>query len=99
MTTKSEKCKAMFSMLESWKASGQSQQEFCKAQGFAYSIFHYWYKKYRADQNARGSSPFVAVQFEKTPTDFPIVELILPDGRRLTFYQSVEASFMRTLLS
>ena len=99
MATKSEKRKAMFSMIESWKDSGQSQQEFCKTKGFAYSGFHYWYKKYRHEKNADTSPSFVAVHFQKAPIGSPIAELILPDGRRLNFYQPVEASFLRTLLS
>lgn len=99
MTTKSEKMQAMFSMIESWKDSGQSQQDFCKAQGLAYSGFHYWYKKYRQGQDANTSSSFVPVHFQPSVSGSPLAELILPDGRRLNFYQSVDASFLRTLIS
>ena len=99
MTTKAEKQQAMFSMIESWKNSGQSQHEFCQAKSLAYSGFHYWYKKYRQGQEANASSPFVAVHFQNAGTRSPLAELILPDGRRLNFYQAVEASFLRTLLS
>jgi len=98
MTAKEEKQQAMFSVIDSWKSSGQSQHEFCKAKGIAYSGFHYWYKKYRGVQNVDNPSPFIAVQFQNTPSRLPVAELILPDGRRLNFYQSVEASFLRTLL-
>ena len=53
MTTKLEKQQAMFSMIETWKSSGQSQQAFCKAQSQAYSVFHYWYKKYRQEKEGQ----------------------------------------------
>ena len=99
MATKSEKEQVMFSMIETWKNSGQSQQVFCKTQGLAYCVFHYWYKKYRAVKQSGISSPFVAVHFQNTASGSPLVELVLPDGRRLSFYQWVEASYLRTLLS
>ena len=56
MTTKLEKQQAMFSMIETWKSSGQSQQAFCKAQSQAYSVFHYWYKKYRQEKDLAPAS-------------------------------------------
>jgi len=99
MATKAEKQQEMFSMIESWKSSGQSQHEFCKSRGLAYSGFHYWYKKYRHKKNAEESSPFVAVHIPPAPPNSPVAELILPDGRRLNFYQNIEASFLRALLS
>lgn len=98
MATKSEKRQAMFSMIESWKASGQSQQVFCKTQGLAYSGFHYWYKKYRQQQHDAGSTSFLPVQIKDIPTGSVVAELIFPDGRRLNFYQAVNASFLRTLI-
>ena len=98
MATKSEKRQAMFSIIESWKSSGQSQQDFCESQGLAYSGFHYWYKKYR-QQQADGSPSFVAVQIKGIPPGSVVAELIFPDGRRLNFYQAVEVSFLRALLS
>ena len=100
MATKSEKQQAMFSMIESWKASGQSQQEFCKAQGQIYSVFHYWYKKYRQEKDPTpASSAFVPLQIQSVKSGSPAVEVIFPDGKRINFYQAVEVSFLRALLS
>ena len=100
MATKSEKQQSMFSMIEMWKSSGQSQQEFCKAQGQAYSVFHYWFKKYRQVHDpARISSAFVPVQIQSAGLGSPVAELIFPDGKRLNFYQTVEVSILRALLS
>lgn len=36
----------MFSLIEIWKGSGQSQINFCKEKNIAYHRFHYWFKKY-----------------------------------------------------
>lgn len=95
MTTKSEKQQAMFTMIESWKNSGRSQQDFCKTENVAYCVFHYWYKKYRGEQTTSGSPAFVPVHIQ---SGSPVAELIFPDGRRVNFYHSVEASFLRALL-
>lgn len=99
MAIKAEKQHAMFSMIESWQSSGQSQQTFCKSQGIVYSSFHYWYKKYRQAQTPPpSSSPFIPVQVHSAASGSPLAELILPDGRRINFYQGIDASFLRTLL-
>jgi hypothetical protein len=99
MITKTKKSEAMYAMIESWKASGQSQQEFCKAQGISYFIFHYWYKKYREHKSGDGLSAFVPVHIQKTSAGLPHIELIFPDGKRINFYDRVEVSFLQSLLA
>jgi hypothetical protein len=99
MATKLEKQQSMFSMIEAWKSSGQDQREFCKSRGQAYSVFHYWYKKYRREQEPTPvSSAFVPVQIHSEGFGSPIAEVIFPDGKRLSFYRAVDASFLRALL-
>ena len=100
MATKLEKQESMFSMIETWKSSGQSQQEFCRAQDLAYSVFHYWYKKYRQEKDPTpASSAFVSLQVQPVRLGSPAVEVIFTDGKRINFYQAVEVSFLRSLLS
>ena len=99
MTTKSEKQQAMFSRIESWKNSGQSQRDFCKTENLAYCVFHYWYRKYRGLEAPTTLTSFVPVHIKSVQSGSPVAELIFPDGRRVNFYQSVEASFLRALLS
>lgn len=98
MATLTEKQETMFSIIESWRDSGQSQQAFCKAQGIAYSGFHYWYKKYRKAHEPEARSGFVPVQLQGEVSGLPVAALVLPDGRRMNFYHRLEASFLRTLL-
>jgi len=99
MTAKLEKQQSMFSMIESWKASGESQQEFCKAQGQIYSVFHYWYKKYRQEHDpAPASDAFIPLHVQPGRLGSPAVEVIFPDGKRINFYQTIEVSVLRALL-
>lgn len=90
----------MFSMIESWRRGGQGQQDFCKTQRLTYRVFRYWHKKYREAQAAiQTPLPFVPVHIQRALSNTPVAELIFPDGRRVNFYQAVDASFMRTLLA
>ncbi len=99
MATQLEKQSEKFKVIEAWQASGLSQQSFCKSQGIAYSGFHYWYKKYRQVKGVNVSSDFLPVAIKHTLSNLPVVELILPDGRRLNFYQAVDVAFLQSLLS
>ena len=99
----------MFLMIEGWKKSGQSQQAYCKQNNIRYHVFHYWYKVYRDGQPTvvQPASPFIQLQVQQednvplVTTTLPTttnVELLLPDGKRLLFHGSVDASFLRSLL-
>lgn len=102
----------MFSLIEIWQASGQSQRIFCQEKDLAYSKFHYWYKKYQEYQSPSSTGEprpdesvgrsFVAVTVKKSRAleTLPAgaLELVFPDGRRLIFNQAVEAGFVKALL-
>ena len=90
-----------FSMIENWKTSGQSQQLFCKENQIAYSNFHYWFKKYKAQHEESSREAFLPVQIKKPLTSAPgpvVMELVLSNGHRLNFYQTVDVSYLRALL-
>jgi hypothetical protein len=92
----------MFSMIEAWRVSEQSQHSFCKEQSIVYSNFHYRYKKYK-DQHGQGTNGevFLPVKIKKpvTPsTGSVVMELALENGSRLIFYQMVDVSYLRSLL-
>lgn len=88
----------MFSLIEVWKSSGKTQKEFCQGKGLPYHKFHYWFKKYN-HQNSPASDQPAFVQVPAHGKARSAVELVYPDGRRLIFHQSVEASFLRSLLA
>ena len=68
----------MFSLIEIWQASGQSQRIFCQEKDLAYSKFHYWYKKYQEYQSPSATGEprpdesvgraFVSVTLKKAST-------------------------------
>lgn len=92
----------MFSMIESWKCSGQNQHSFCKDHSIAYSNFHYWYKKYREQQQELSGEAFLTVKVKKPLLPSPqriVMELVFENGMRLNFYHTVEASYLRSLLA
>jgi len=93
----------MFSLIKTWEASGQTQRSFCQEKELAYHKFHYWYKKYREHLAPPSNTPFVSVTVkddrDRRTIAGGVLELVLPDGRRLLFNQAVEVGFLKALLS
>ena len=92
----------MFSLIDVWKGSGRTQQEFCREKELDYNKFQYWLRKYKTahGQAKEESSPgFVRVKVKEVEKIFGRVELVYPDGRKLIFHDSVEASFLRSLMA
>jgi len=91
----------MFSLIEIWKGSGKSQQEFCRDKDIAYSKFYYWLKKYNAKESTLNTaSDFIPVTIKNgLGVRGSGLELVYPDGRRLIFHQDVDPSFLRALLA
>ena len=90
----------MFSMIDSWKASGLSQKAFCKQHDIRYFVFHYWYRVYRDERaEQKGKQPaFVPVRIESPKTPSAVMELVLLDGKRLLFHHQPSLDFLKALL-
>ncbi len=91
----------MFSLVEVWKSSEKSQQDFCREKEMEYNKFQYWLRKYRGARvqgDEKGQPSFVRVKVRETEKVTGSVELVYPDGRKLIFHQAVEASYLRSLL-
>ena len=89
----------MFSLISAWQQSGLSQRAYCEHHGVRYSLFHYWYKRYRDEQSTPlEKASFVPLHLQPSPLAAS-VELLLADGRRLLFHQGVEASYLKALIS
>jgi hypothetical protein len=99
MSSRKLKQEVMFAMIENWSKSGQSVQAFCKIQGVAYCVFHYWRKRYEQGSMPDPESSFIPVQLDNTRHDGVVAELIFPDGRRMNFYKGIDAGFLRALLA
>ena len=97
MRSKEEIRQQMFSMLDQWQQSGLSQKAWCIQSGIAYHVFHYWYKRYRDRSNALQNHSFVELKVQSCA--MAGIELILPDGRRLLFHQSVSSDYLKAIIS
>lgn len=92
----------MFSLIDVWKSSGKTQQEFCQEKELDYNKFQYWLRKYKTANGhvkEQSSSGFVRVKVKEVEGISGCVELIYPDGRKLIFHHAVEASFLRSLMA
>jgi hypothetical protein len=92
----------MFSLIEIWKQSNHSQQEFCREKELDYHQFQYWLRRYKRVNESRSEvSPpgFTQVRIKERVVNSAAVELVFPDGRKLVFHQPVDAAFLRSLLN
>lgn len=89
----------MFSLIEIWKGSGQSQIAFCKEKDIAYHRFHYWFKKYNHLDGTPPAAPSFSQVKVPSSNSTGSLEVIYPDGRKIIFHQPVEVSFLRNLLA
>lgn len=92
--------KRMFSHIVQWKNSNQSQKAYCIEHNIRYYVFHYWFKRYRnEDDGKKNSSPlFIKIQPEQLKATVH-AELILPNGNRLVFYEPAGSDFLKALIS
>lgn len=88
----------MFDIIEQWNKSDLPIKEFCIQRQIANATFHYWLKKYRNKDEGK-SAAFIPIRVKEIKSGPVFAELSLPDGRRLMFYQSLECSFVKSLLS
>jgi hypothetical protein len=93
----------MFEGISCWSQSGLTQKAWCEQQGMSYATFHYWYKRYRKEQQGRvgdheGGAGFIQLMVDTPPAKAAWCELSIPDGRKLVFHHPVSAEFMRNLI-
>ena len=91
----------MLKMIDSWKQSGLSQKAYCEQHNIRYYVFHYWYKRFRDQQDAVEDASFVPLNVK--PSTFPVsnsaIEILLPDGKRILFHQAVGPDYLKALMS
>jgi hypothetical protein len=90
----------MFLMIDGWKGSGLSQKAYCLKHSVPYYVFHYWYKVYRDEKGEPNNNKpaFVPLRVASVPSARPLMELVLPDGKRLLFNQQPTVDFLKALL-
>ena len=86
----------MFSMIESWQKSGQSQKAWCLNKEIAYHIFHYWYREFRkAAPQVEGGNDFIALSVKPSSA---ACEVVYGDGTRIIFHEPVPVFYLKSLL-
>lgn len=91
-----------FEDIISWQQSGVSQKAWCAKNNVPYSVFHYWYRRFRNlhPENEKGASnSFVQIKVPDNLSGIPWCELVLPNGQKLFFHQPLCADFIRSLLA
>ena len=86
-------------MIDAWQQSGLSQKQYCLQNNIAYHIFHYWYKRYRDKQAARGSDPagFIPLTVNGASST-GYVELQFPDGKKILFHGPVSVDYLKAMI-
>ena len=87
--------KQMYPIIESYLASGQDQNSFCRQAGISKSALNYWLGKYRREQKHPIAS-FVEIIPE--PASEARIELSYPSGVELRFDGLVAPAYLRELL-
>ncbi len=91
----------MFAMITGWRQSGLSQKAYCEQHGIRYHVFHYWYKCFRQLPSPAKDQGFIPLKIQalnSINTASAVVELLLPDGRRLLFHQAVTSDYLKALI-
>lgn len=93
----------MFPLVAQWHESGQTQKAFCIQHSIPVSIFAYWLRRYRDQQDSTEDkqSNFVPVRCDPVRMDVSspaALEVALPSGAVLRFAQVVPVGYLKSLL-
>ena len=97
MPSNQEVQQQMFNLIKQWEQCDLSQKAFCKQSDLPYHVFHYWYKRYRLN-GIKKTASFIKLKVSPANINAP-VELILPDGKRLLFHQSISSDYLKAVIS
>lgn len=87
-------------MVANWSESGLSQKAYCEQQEVAYHVFHYWFRRYRQQEEPDTANRFIPVHVQRPGlvAEQACIEIIFADGRRLLFHQAVGADFIKAII-
>jgi hypothetical protein len=92
----------MFEGIGLWQRSGLTQKAWCEQNNVSYGAFHYWYKRYRIEEQVASPEKGPAGGFVRLMVDSAVTptwcELELGDGKKLIFHQAISADFIRALI-
>jgi hypothetical protein len=89
----------MFKELTCWQQSGLTHKDWCEKNKLAYGAFHYWYRRYRAEEPCaykdHVGDRFVPLMIDSSQASTGWCELLLNDGKKLVFHEPVNAEFLK----
>jgi hypothetical protein len=106
-----QRAREMFTMIEKYKTSEQTQKEFCKNESITYSTFKWWMKQYRKrnnnnfihKNNETQSNHFLPISFKPSNSSHgisekPIFTIEYPNGIILHFYKETDLNTIAQLI-
>jgi len=87
----------MFEIVRAWQQSDVSQKEWCRQEDIPYHIFHYWYRKFKDQQEPIDNSGSF-IQLAMASTQVASCEVIFVDDTRILFHESLPAQYLKSLL-
>lgn len=89
----------MYDHFCAWKSSGLSQRSYSKLNGLHVAQFNYWVLKFRREQTSGEPKESEFIPLVVSPSDTtPIFEINHAGGHRISFYQLVDVSLIKSLL-
>ncbi len=77
--SREEKVSMMLAMVDQYRASGLTQEQFSREQGIAISVLRYWLSKFRQENNGPGFIQLDGIIHQEFRIVFPNgVELFVP---------------------
>ena len=97
----------MYTTIEGWLSSGQSQYKISKELGISRNTFKYWLNKYRKEKDKWQSKtgPFIPIQVSTIPKPVfhgigtGMITIIYPNGVQLSCPANISIQQLRTLIN
>jgi transposase-like protein len=84
-------------MIEQWKESGMTQAAFCREYKISESLFYYWHRRYKQENNQNNFLP-VQIKAVNKPTESNPIEIHYPNQVRLVIPANTPIEFIRQLI-
>jgi hypothetical protein len=89
-------------LLQPWKESGLSISKFCSLNNIPVNTFRFWLKKFQQEENSKNlQQGFIPIHINDKPgnlADEKRIEIIYPNGIKITLPSGKSTSFIRSLI-
>jgi uncharacterized Rmd1/YagE family protein len=80
-----------------WQKSSMTAAAYCRRHSLNYASFHYWLKKYKAEDNHPGK--FIEIQAsDNKNNETQRTEIVLPNGVRIFYAGELSVTLVKSLL-